>query len=314
MPVDQYIGGVEHAILHLLYSRFFMHAISHENKKFSINEPFKGLFTQGMVCHETYKDENNNWVSPDEIISINGEKFLKENQKMKIKVGSSESMSKSKNTIDPEEIIKNFGADSVRLFILSDSPPEKDVQWSDDGMNSSYKFIQKLWALHEKILKQIEKGDDNNDHKEIEKITTKFVNNVENNIENFSYNKIIANFHELYSELSKIINKKINKENWIKNYKMILIAMSPVIPHFTHECLEKLKIEENFNWPTINKEILIEETANFVIQINGKTRKIIKTEKNINENKLMEKIYLDSKIKNFLKDKKLKKKFSYLKN
>ena len=309
MPVDQYIGGVEHAILHLLYSRFFMHAISHENKKFSINEPFKGLFTQGMVCHETYKDENNNWVSPDEIISINGEKFLKENQKMKIKVGSSESMSKSKkNTIDPEEIIKNFGADSVRLFILSDSPPEKDVQWSDDGMNSSYKFIQKLWALHEKILKQIEKGDDNNDHKEIEKITTKFVNNVENNIENFSYNKIIANFHELYSELSKIINKKINKENWIKNYKMILIAMSPVIPHFTHECLEKLKIEENFNWPTINKEILIEETANFVIQINGKTRKIIKTEKNINENKLMEKIYLDSKIKNFLKDKKLKKK------
>ena len=309
MPVDQYIGGVEHAILHLLYSRFFMHAISHENKKFSINEPFKGLFTQGMVCHETYKDENNNWVSPDEIISINGEKFLKENQKMKIKVGSSESMSKSKkNTIDPEEIIKNFGADSVRLFILSDSPPEKDVQWSDDGMNSSYKFIQKLWALHEKILKQIEKGDDNNDHKEIEKITTKFVNNVENNIENFSYNKIIANFHELYSELSKIINKKINKENWIKNYKMILIAMSPVIPHFTHECLEKLKIDENFNWPTINKEILIEETANFVIQINGKTRKIIKTEKNINENKLMEKIYLDSKIKNFLKDKKLKKK------
>ena len=309
MPVDQYIGGVEHAILHLLYSRFFMHAISHENKKFSINEPFKGLFTQGMVCHETYKDENNNWVSPDEIISINGEKFLKENQKMKIKVGSSESMSKSKkNTIDPEEIIKNFGADSVRLFILSDSPPEKDVQWSDDGMNSSYKFIQKLWALHEKILKQIEKGDDNNDHKEIEKITTKFVNNVENNIENFSYNKIIANFHELYSELSKIINKKINKENWIKNYKMILIAMSPIIPHFTHECLEKLKIEENFNWPTINKEILIEETANFVIQINGKTRKIIKTEKNINENKLMEKIYLDLKIKNFLKDKKLKKK------
>ena len=134
------------------------------------------------------------------------------------------------------------------------------------------------------------------------------MNNVENNIENFSYNKIIANFHELYSELSKIINKKINKENWIKNYKMILIAMSPVIPHFTHECLEKLKIEENFNWPTINKEILIEETANFVIQINGKTRKIIKTEKNINENKLMEKIYLDSKIKNFLKDKKLKKK------
>ena len=121
MPVDQYIGGVEHAILHLLYSRFFMHALSYNNHKFKITEPFKGLFTQGMVCHETYKDENNNWLSPEEIISIDGEKFLKKDQSKKVITGSSESMSKSKkNTIDPEQMIKNYGADAVRLFILSD--------------------------------------------------------------------------------------------------------------------------------------------------------------------------------------------------
>ena len=110
---------------------------------FNIKEPFKGLFTQGMVCHETYKDENNNWVSPDEIETINGKKYLKNDNTQEIKVGPSESMSKSKkNTIDPEKIIQNYGADSVRLFILSDSPPEKDVQWSDEGMNSSFKFCK----------------------------------------------------------------------------------------------------------------------------------------------------------------------------
>ena len=149
MPVDQYIGGVEHAILHLLYSRFFMQAISYKNNKFNHTEPFKGLFTQGMVCHETYKDSNNNWLSPDEVFSDDGKEFYnKKNPKEKIKVGATESMSKSKkNTIDPENIIKKYGADAVRLFILSDSPPEKDVQWSDQGMVSSYKFIQKFWIL-----------------------------------------------------------------------------------------------------------------------------------------------------------------------
>ncbi len=155
MPVDQYIGGVEHAILHLLYSRFFMRALSYGNSNFKIFEPFEGLFTQGMVCHETYKDSDNNWVSPEEIETIDGKKFLKKNPSKRITVGPSESMSKSKkNTIDPENIIRNYGADAARLFILSDSPPEKDVQWSEEGIISSYKFIQKLWNLNSKILSE----------------------------------------------------------------------------------------------------------------------------------------------------------------
>ena len=153
MPVDQYIGGVEHAILHLLYSRFFTRALNKTEQIIKSNEPFKGLFTQGMVCHETYKDQKNNWLNPDEVTSEDGKNFYnKKNLSEKVIVGPTESMSKSKkNTINPEEIIKNYGADSVRLFILSDSPPEKDVQWSDQGMIASFKFIQKFWIIHEKI-------------------------------------------------------------------------------------------------------------------------------------------------------------------
>ncbi len=155
MPVDQYIGGVEHAILHLLYSRFFMQAISYNNENFDLKEPFDGLFTQGMVCHETYKDSDENWVSPDEIVNIDGKKYLKSDNSKLLTVGPSESMSKSKkNTIDPENIISNYGADAARLFILSDSPPEKDVQWSEEGIASSFKFIQKLWSLNTKIKKK----------------------------------------------------------------------------------------------------------------------------------------------------------------
>ena len=176
MPVDQYIGGVEHAILHLLYSRFFMHALSHENKKFNLTEPFDGLFTQGMVCHETYKDSSGNWISPDEIETIDGKKYLKKIKKEKILIGPSESMSKSKkNTIDPENIISNFGADAARLFILSDSPPEKDVQWSEEGIISSFKFIQKLWNLNLKILLKIKTNHSTDASGDLNKYTNKFL-------------------------------------------------------------------------------------------------------------------------------------------
>ena len=176
MPVDQYIGGVEHAILHLLYSRFFMRAISYNNKNFNVEEPFNGLFTQGMVCHETYKDPENNWVSPDEIETIDGKKYLKKDKSKIIKVGPSESMSKSKkNTIDPENIISNYGADAARLFILSDSPPEKDVQWSEEGIVSSFKFVQKLWNLNSKILEEIKKNHKKDEDDEIKKFTNKFI-------------------------------------------------------------------------------------------------------------------------------------------
>jgi leucyl-tRNA synthetase len=308
MPVDQYIGGVEHAILHLLYSRFFMRALSHQNNTFDIKEPFSGLFTQGMVCHETYKDKNNNWVNPDELISVDGKKFLKDTDEP-IKVGPSESMSKSKkNTIDPERIINEYGADAVRLFILSDSPPEKDVQWSDEGIKSSYKFIQKLWVLNQKIVEEIKAKHPSNSNSDLEKITNKFIKEVTQNIDNFAYNKIIANFHEIYSSLNKVILNKIEKKKLVENYKKILIAISPVIPHFSNESMKMLNIDEKMLWPKVNEKFLLEENIKFIIQINGKTKKIIISKKNTSEELLLEKIKNDNKLDEFLKNKNIQKK------
>ena len=308
MPVDQYIGGVEHAILHLLYSRFFMHALSYQNDAINIKEPFKGLFTQGMVCHETYKDKNNNWISPDELITEHGKKILKNTGEL-VKIGPSESMSKSKkNTIDPEKIIKDYGADSVRLFILSDSPPEKDVQWSDEGINSSYKFIQKLWVLNKKVIEEIDADHPSNSNNDLEKITNKFIKEITNNIENFSYNKIIANLHETYSALNKIILNKIEKKKLIENYKKILIAMNPIIPHFSNECMEMINVSEEILWPKADEKFLLEENVKFIIQFNGKTRKIIVSKKDISENLLLIKIKEDKKLNEYLKNKNIQKK------
>jgi leucyl-tRNA synthetase len=285
-----------------------MQALSYQNNKFDIKEPFNGLFTQGMVCHETYKDENNNWVSPDQLISIEGKKFLKDTGKP-IQVGPSESMSKSKkNTIDPEKIIKDYGADSVRLFILSDSPPEKDVQWSDEGIKSSYKFIQKLWVLNQKIIEEIKADHPSNSNNDLEKITNKFIKEVTQNIENFAYNKIIANFHEIYSSLNKVILNKNEKKKLVENYKKILITISPVIPHFSNECIKMLNINEKILWPKINEKFLIEENIKFIIQINGKTKKIIISKKDTNEDLLLEKIMNDNKLNEFIKNKNIQKK------
>ena len=308
MPVDQYIGGIEHAILHLLYSRFFMRALSFENKDLNINEPFQGLFTQGMVCHETYKDEKNNWISPDEVVTINGKKYLKSNESLPIKVGPSESMSKSKkNTIDPGKIIENFGADSVRLFILSDSPPEKDVQWSDEGIEAAYKFIQKLWTLHQKVLEEIKLNHANQQENNLDKLTNKFIKEVTNNLEKFNYNIVIANLHEIYNLLTKELKKNCRKKYIIENYSKILICMIPVIPHFAMEALSQIESKDN-KWPLYDEKILIEKNVKFVIQINGKKRGLIEGEKGISEKKLFEILNEHENIKKYFINEKIKKK------
>jgi len=309
MPVDQYIGGVEHAILHLLYSRFLMHAISFENNSFNLKEPFKGLFTQGMVCHETYKDDNNKWLSPDEIVNVNGKKFLKKNPSCEIKVGPSESMSKSKkNTIDPEKIIENYGADSVRLFILSDSPPEKDVQWSDEGIISSFKFIQKLWGMNQKIIEEINKDHKENTDNEIEKFTNKFIKKITENLDNFRYNVIIANLHELYSYLNKQINKCYSKETLIENYTKILITIIPIIPHFSNEALSLITKDSKISWPTFDKNLFLENNVSIVVQINGKKRALLVVKRDVKDEELLEKIKNNNNLKKYLDKNEIKKK------
>jgi len=289
MPVDQYIGGIEHAILHLLYSRFFMKALGFKNEKFNIDEPFTGLFTQGMVCHETYRDKNNNWLYPEEV-EIKEKKYYKKNEpSSEVIVGPSESMSKSKkNVIDPEYIINNYGADSVRLFILSDSPPEKDIQWSEQGMVSSFKFVQKLWTLHSKIkIKLSNKNNSSEEDLEFNKFTNQLINKITDNLENFSYNVIIANMYETYNFLIKHIEKNINTKNLLENYTKILISFSPVVPHLASECLFDLGHSNKLIWPSVNKEYLKNDYIDYVVQINGRKRTIVKAEKDLKEENIL---------------------------
>ena len=307
MPVDQYIGGVEHAILHLLYSRFFTRALDYKIDKIKIKEPFKGLFTQGMVCHETYKDKNNKWLSPDEVYSENGKEFFsKINSSEKIKVGPSESMSKSKkNTIDPEQMIQSYGADAVRLFILSDSPPERDVQWSDQGMVASYKFIQKFWMLHKKIVFKSQQPNKETQifSEPIEEFTNQTINKINLSLNKFSYNVIIANLHEIYAFYNKIIEEKIFFKNLIDNYVKILTIMLPIAPHLANECLEEISINKNYFWPKVEDKYLQSKQSNIVVQINGKKRGLILTNKNINEAELINEIKKTKELKKFIVEK-----------
>ena len=295
MPVDQYIGGVEHAILHLLYSRFFTRALDYKNNKINAKEPFKGLFTQGMVCHETYRNENNKWLSPDEIVSEDGKNyFSKKNISEQIIVGPSESMSKSKkNTIDPEEMIKNYGADAVRLFILSDSPPEKDVQWSGQGMVASYKFIQKFWSLHKKIILRIQKSEKNGTDsfsESIEEFTNQILNKINTSLDKFSYNVIIANLHEIYNFFTKFIDREEEAKNLLGNYIKVLTVMIPITPHLANECISELHFNKTILWPEIDSKYLKNKEHNIVVQINGKKRGLILTEKSIEEKDLITEI------------------------
>ena len=307
MPVDQYIGGVEHAILHLLYSRFFTRAIGLKSKELKIKEPFKGLFTQGMVCHQTYKDQNNNWLTPEEVFSNDGKNFfLKKTPEEKVKVGPSESMSKSKkNTIDPEKMIEKYGADAVRLFILSDSPPEKDIQWSESGMSSSYKFIQKFWSMSDEIIKLIKTDKLNESNKEIDIFTNQALEKINISLEKFRYNVIIAVFHEIFNFYSKILEKNKNYNNLDENFKKILIIISPVIPHFANECLAQFDIKNTLTWPSVKKEYLETDKKEIVIQINGKKRGNILIEKKMGENDIIEQIKKMSLSEKYIQNKEI---------
>ena len=307
MPVDQYIGGVEHAILHLLYSRFFTNAISYKNDELNLKEPFKGLFTQGMVCHETYKDHNNNWLSPDEVQTDNGKDYYtKKNPSEKIIVGATESMSKSKkNTIDPEEIIKNYGADAARLFILSDSPPEKDVLWSEEGIVAAHKFIQKFWTLHQKIKLTLKGENQENFNELLEEFTNKILNKVNLSLEKFSYNVIIANLHEIYNFFNKMIETKKNDQNLLDNYKKVLKMMLPIIPHLASECWSEISDDKILKWPKVNKKYLDTKKNNIVIQINGKKRGLICTENSLEEKDLIKQIENTNELQKFLTGKKI---------
>ena len=305
MPVDQYIGGIEHAILHLLYSRFFTKGINKYNKNLNLSEPFKNLFTQGMVCHESYKDQNDNWLYPSEVEKIDAKTSVKKMDKTKVIVGAPESMSKSKkNTIDPETMIKQYGADAVRWFILSDSPPEKDVLWSDTGVASANKFLQRIWNLNYLISKRSNKEFDKNLDRKFTLEINNYVNKIDSSIKNFRFNVSIAHFYEVYKIFKEGLDNALSTSLLIDNIIKIMKLMLPFTPHLANECLELLDCKTVNQWPEIDKKNTLEEIK-FAIQINGKTRDIINIERNLVESEIHKIINKNPKTEKYFKDKKI---------
>ena len=288
MPVDQYIGGVEHAILHLLYSRFFMRALSFKNEKFNLTEPFESLFTQGMVCHETYKNKEGQWLYPADVEKKMDGKCITKTTKKTVIVGPSESMSKSKkNTIDPEDMINIYGADSIRWFILADSPPERDVQWSQEGVSAAFKFIQKLWRLNNDILNKKNSSESSGDIN-LKKIINKTIYNVTKHLDSFQYNVVIANIHEVYNLLNQhVLKNKTSNKSLQDAWEKIIMLLMPLVPHIAHEFCES--INKKFYWPKHDSGLFNEEDCNIVIQVNGRKRGIFKIPMNLAENEVIKK-------------------------
>ncbi|MDC3021422.1 leucine--tRNA ligase [Pelagibacteraceae bacterium] len=300
MPVDQYIGGVEHAILHLLYSRFFMRAINLNDEKINIKEPFKGLFTQGMVCHETYKNQKGTWLSPEEASKLD---------KSEIITGPPEAMSKSKkNVIDPESMINIYGADAIRWFMLSDSPPDRDIQWSNEGVAAAYKFVQRIWMLNEKILNRGDKNSSEEIEKEFFLKVNKYLDRITNLIEKFQFNVAIASIYEAVRFMEENLEKTIKNKHYLKCQTDLIKTIMPFMPHLSCECLSKLEGDDFYSrikWPKIEKTLLADSEVIIVIQINGKKRGLISVKKNIAEKDLVQKAKKIENIDKNLKNKKI---------
>ena len=293
LPVDKYIGGIEHAILHLLYSRFFMKALR-DIYKLDVSEPFKQLFTQGMITHKTYKTKANEWVMPKEVVAKDG-KFLREKTKEIIEEGPSEKMSKSKkNVIEPDEILNNYGIDATRIFMISDSPPERELEWTDEGIQSSKNLVHRIERYFSKEKTNIDIFN--------EKKVEKFIYNIEKNILNFSLNKCVADIYTLLNYLERenvyLSNSEIGKK--------FLICLFPILPKLTTLLNKTLFNANKFDkWPTIRKELLVEDEINLPIQVHGKLVTTIKTKKGYDESGILNSVYQLDKIKFKIKDKKI---------
>ena len=313
MPVDQYIGGVEHAILHLLYSRFFTLALQNEYK-FKFSEPFENLFTQGMVCHPTFKTKNGKWIFPKDVIEKNNS-FLSKNNEEVIK-GDSQAMSKSKkNIIDPDDIIQIYGSDAVRWFILSDSPPDRDIQWSDNGIQGAFKYIQKIWRTYEKIkIYKKEKKENNNT---LIKNSNILIKEIGDCIEKFHINVAVAKLYVFLNNINEEIEKQcLTKEDIINIYKKYLIIISAFIPYIANECWEKITGKQDIGlqeWPKIDASFLHKDNFAIVIQINGKKRAIINATTNESEESILSKSLAIKNIQVILDKKIIEKKF-FIKN
>ncbi len=292
-PVDQYIGGIEHAILHLLYSRFFARAL----KACGYNvpkEPFLNLFTQGMVIHETYKDKNENWLYPEQVIKNNGRCYSIETGE-EIAVGRTQKMSKSKkNLISVSDVLEKYGADTVRMFLLSDSPPERDLEWSAVAIEGVYRYISRLVKFSDYIVmaKNCHENDDNELNDKIKNITNKFISDFKIEIDSFSFNKAIAKAREFFNLIEeKMEDRNANLLKWA--FSILLQMINPIIPHITEELWEKIGMPGTIlssKIPEVDINLLNkEEIITIPVQLNGKLKGVIEVMSN-DDNDVIQKI------------------------
>ncbi|HEU4804441.1 MAG TPA: class I tRNA ligase family protein, partial [Nitrobacter sp.] len=297
MPVDQYIGGVEHAILHLLYSRFFTSAMK-ATGHLGMDEPFKGMFTQGMVVHETYRKPCGGWASPDEVrieVDGNNRRATLIATGEPVEIGAVEKMSKSKrNTVDPDDIIGSYGADTARWFMLSDSPPDRDVIWSEEGVQGASRFMQRLWRLINdaaeagKAAPQDKPAAFGDDALALRKAAHGALDKVSTGIERLHFNVCLANIREFANELADALARsRAGKSGlapdlapdlgWsLREAAIILVQLvSPMMPHLSEECWQALGqtgLVSEAGWPQIERDLLVEDTIKLPVQVNGKKR------------------------------------------
>jgi leucyl-tRNA synthetase len=288
LPVDQYIGGVEHAILHLLYSRFFARAM-HKTGHLGMDEPFKGLFTQGMVVHETYRDQAGDWVLPSdvELAGMGRERrATRAGTGEAIEIGSIEKMSKSKrNVVDPDEIVGTYGADAARWFMLSDSPPERDVQWTEAGIEGASRLQQRVWKLLHDLLEiaamPASGTTSASDLDAMMKIIHRAVHGAGEDIEGLRFNRAVAQIYELTNALSKFAatleaSPSANGVATLREgVEKLVQLIAPMMPHLAETCwaaLGRTGMVADAGWPSVDPALLVDSAVVIAVQVNGKRR------------------------------------------
>jgi leucyl-tRNA synthetase len=283
-PVDQYIGGVEHAVMHLLYARFFTRALK-KCGYLNFDEPFTALFTQGMVTHETYKDQSGKWLYPADI-EFAGNAVYKKDDKSPVTVGRIEKMSKSKkNTVDPVEILETYGADAARLFILSDSPPERDLEWTESGIEGAWKYVNRLWRLAVLLDgegKEAGKADSDAMRRKIHKT----IHEMTQDLDRFHFNKSVARLRELSNALEDFTNAGGDAAVRREGLEVIIKLMAPMMPHLAEELWahlghKTLVVDEK--WPVADAALLGSDTVTIAIQVNGKLRATVQLPRDIDQ-------------------------------
>ena len=277
LPVDQYIGGIEHAILHLLYSRFFTRAMRRVDLV-GIDEPFDGLFTQGMVVHETYRDPAGNWVQPADIrIEADGgsRRAFHVKTSEPIEIGSIEKMSKSKkNTVDPDDIIASYGADTARWFMLSDSPPERDVIWTEEGVQGAWRFVQRVWRIVGEVAEAGRTAEAGTEA--LRRAAHKALAAVQDDIEDLRFNRAVARVYELANAIGTELQAGKGATAAAREATGILVQLiAPMMPHLAEECwrtLGRKGLVAEAPWPEVERALLVEDVITLPVQVNGKKR------------------------------------------